>query len=213
MDASGRRAKDAGAAGPPAQKWRNDRTRKRAMALVPFADIDKLPPKAKDYWDRLAAKLNIFRMLANADTMMEPALRFGGAILSKQDLGADLRELVILLVAELEGGEYEWNQHVPIGLKCGCTQAQIDALAARRLDDPAFNAKEKALVAFAAEVIEKVKASEASLAEAQKHFSPKEIVEIILTCGFYMTMARLTETTRTDVDPPAGSVVVDSLRR
>ena len=87
------------------------------MALVPFADIDALPPKAKDYWDKLTAKLNIFRMLANADTMMEPALRFGGAILSKQQLGADLRELVILLVAELEGGEYEWNQHVPIGLR------------------------------------------------------------------------------------------------
>ena len=183
------------------------------MALVPFADIDRLPPKARDYWDRLAVKLNIFRMLANADTLMEPALRFGGAILSRQELGADLRELVILLVAALEGGEYEWNQHVPIGLACGCTQAQIDALAARRFDDPAFSAKEKALVAFAAEVIEKVKSSEETLAEAQKHFSPKEIVEIILTCGFYMTMARLTETTRTDIDPAAGTKVTDSLNR
>lgn len=48
---------------------------------------------------------------------------------------------------------------------------------------------------------------------SSKHFSPKEIVEIILTCGFYMTMARLTETTRTDIDPPAGSAVVDSLNR
>ncbi|MDP1738431.1 MAG: carboxymuconolactone decarboxylase family protein [Caulobacter sp.] len=183
------------------------------MALVPFADTDKLPPKAAEYWGKLTVKLNIFRMLANADTMMEPALRFGGAILSRQQLGADLRELVILLVAELEGGEYEWVQHVPIGLRCGCTQGQIDALATRRLDDPAFSAKEKALLAFAAEVIEKVKASEASLAEAQKHFSAKEIVEIILTCGFYMTMARLTETTRTDIDPPAGGAVVDSLQR
>ncbi|MFZ5668786.1 MAG: carboxymuconolactone decarboxylase family protein [Pseudomonadota bacterium] len=183
------------------------------MPLVPFADIDRLPPKAKAYWDRLAVKLNIFRMLANADTLMEPALRFGGAILSRQELGADLRELVILLVAELEGGEYEWNQHVPIGLRAGCTQAQIDALEARRLDDPVFDARERALLAFAAEVIEKVKSSEATLAEARKHFSPKEIVEIILTCGFYMTMARLTETTRTDIDPPAGGAVVESLQR
>jgi len=183
------------------------------MALIPFADIDNLPPKAAEYWGKLAAKLNIFRMLANADTMMEPALRFGGAILSKQQLGADLRELVILLVAELEGGEYEWVQHVPIGLRCGCTQAQIDALKVRRLDDASFNAKEKALLAFAAEVIEKVKAGEDVTREAIKHFSPKEIVEIILTCGFYMTMARLTETTRTDIDPPAGSAVVDSLQR
>jgi alkylhydroperoxidase family enzyme len=183
------------------------------MPLVPFADIDKLPPKAREYWDRLAAKLNIFRMLANADTMMEPALRFGGAILSKQQLGADLRELVILLVAELEGGEYEWHQHVPIGIACGCTEDQIEAIRHRRLDADVFSAREKALLHFAAEVIENVKASEASLAEARKHFSPKEIVEIILTCGFYMTMARLTETTRTDIDAADGGKVVAALNR
>lgn len=183
------------------------------MALIPFADIDALPPKAKEYWDGLAVKLNIFRMLANADTLMAPALRFGGAILSKQQLGADLRELVILLAAELEGGEYEWNQHVPIALGCGCTQGQIDAVKARRYDDAAFDAREQALMVFAAQVIEKVRADEDVTRRAAEHFSPKEIVEIILTCGFYMTMARLTETTRTDVDPPAGSIVVDSLKR
>ena len=88
-----------------------------------------------------------------------------------------------------------------------------EALNAAELDVAAVVAKEKALVAFAREVIEDVKASEASLAEAQKHFSPKEIVEIILTCGFYMTMARLTETTRTDIDPPAGGRIVESLNR
>ena len=32
-------------------------------------------------------------------------------------------------------------------------------------------------------------------------------MEIILTCGFYMTMARLTETTRVDVDAPPGVAV------
>lgn len=183
------------------------------MPLVPFADIDALPPKAKETWDGLAAKLNIFRMMANADTLMGPALRFGGAILSKQELGADLRELVILLAAELEGGEYEWNQHVPIGLACGCTQGQIDAVKARRYDDPAFNAREQALMVFSAQVIEKVRADEDVVRRAMEHFSPKEIVEIILTCGFYMTMARLTETTRTDIDPPAGGRIVEALNR
>lgn len=183
------------------------------MSLVPFADIEALPPKARDYWNKLAAKLNIFRMLANADTLMEPALRFGGAILSKQQLGADLRELVILLVAELEGGEYEWHQHVPIALACGCTQGQVDALAARLFDDAAFNEREKALIVFAAEVIENVRASEEATRRAMDHFTAKEIVEIILTCGFYMTMARLTETTRTDIDAAAGGKVVEALNR
>ena len=46
-----------------------------------------------------------------------------------------------------------------------------------------------------------------------KFLSAREIVELILTIGFYMTMARVTETTRTDLDPPAGTKVVDALRR
>jgi hypothetical protein len=43
--------------------------------------------------------------------------------------------------------------------------------------------------------------------------SPREIVELIMTIGFYLTAARITETTRTDLDPPAGTRVIDQIRR
>ncbi len=49
--------------------------------------------------------LNIFKMMANADTLIVPVTRLGGAILSRQKLDAKLRELVILQVApHIEGG-------------------------------------------------------------------------------------------------------------
>jgi len=183
------------------------------MPLIPFADMDALPEDAREAYARLPAKLNIFRMMANAETCFMPTLRAGGAILGRQQLGADLRELVILLVAKLEGGEYEWVQHVPIALAVGCEQAQIDALEKGDFSAACFDAKEKALLRLAAEVTEKVRASEEAVKSAAAHFSPREIVEIILTCGFYMTMARLTETTRVEIDRPEGTAIVDSLRR
>ena len=74
----------------------------KRVARLPLIDPETTTGDIRASFDRMPVKLNIFRMLANADTLMEPALRFGGAILSKQQLGADLRELVILLVAELE---------------------------------------------------------------------------------------------------------------
>ena len=141
------------------------------------------------------------------------ALRFGGAILGRQKLGADLRELVILLVAKIEGGTYEWVQHVPIALACGCRQEQIDALEKADLAAACFDAREKVLLAFAEDVIRNVAASEANVEAAKEHFSPQEIVEIILTCGFYMTMARLTETTRVEIDAPGGAAVLESLQK
>ena len=43
--------------------------------------------------------------------------------------------------------------------------------------------------------------------------SREEIVEIIMTCGFYMTMARMTETLQVDVDAPGGEAIVKELER
>lgn len=183
------------------------------MALLPFANTDALPEKAKEAFDRLPRKLNIFRMWANAPECFVSGLRFGGSILVRQKLDAALRELVILLVARLEGGTYEWVQHVPIAEDVGCRKDQIAALEHGRFDDPAFDAREKALLRFAREVIRDVKASEEAVRAMQQHFSPQEIVEAILTCGFYMTMARLTETTRTDIDAPGGMAVLNELGR
>jgi len=62
-------------------------------------------------------------------------------------------------------------------------------------------------------VIEKVRADEETVKRASRYFSPQEIVEIIVTCGFYMMLSRLTETTRTDVDAPSGTAVVEELAR
>jgi alkylhydroperoxidase family enzyme len=183
------------------------------MAVIPFADIDALPEKARAAYDRLPRKLNIFRMWANAPACFVSGLRFGGSILAKQKLDAALRELVILLVARLEGGTYEWAQHVPIAEGVGCSKDQIAAIEAERLDDSCFGAREKVLLRFSREVIRDVRASEDAVQAMQAHFSPQEIVETILTCGFYMTMARLTETTRTDIDGPGGMAVLDELGR
>ena len=177
------------------------------MPLIPYADIAALPEDAAKVYEGLPRKLNIFRMWANAATCFRPGVSFGSAILSKQKLAADLRELIILIVARLEGGIYEWVQHVPIGKRAGCTDAQIAALEALRLDDAAFDARAKAMLKLVREVVRDVKASESTVEAASAHFLPQEIVEIILTAGFYMTMARMTETTRVEVDAPPGVAV------
>lgn len=183
------------------------------MPVIPYADIAALPEDAREAFENLPKKLNIFRMWANAPACFRQGLRFGGAILSRQKLGADLRELVILLVAKIEGGTYEWVQHVPIAEACGCRKEQIDALEKGDFAAASFDAREKALLALAEDVIRNVRASEENVKAAREHFSPQEIVEIIITCGFYMTMARLTETTRVEIDAPGGAAIVESLMK
>jgi alkylhydroperoxidase family enzyme len=183
------------------------------MPLIPYADLVHTPQDVREAFARLPRKLNIMKMLANAPAAFVPCMRFGGAILGRQKLKPAHRELVILLVSHLEEGAYEWVQHVPIAEAAGCSKAQIAAIEEGRLEEECFNGREQSLLRLAREVIENVRADEDTVKAAKTHFSAQEIVEIILTCGFYMMLTRLTETTRTDMDTPSGTAVVEELAR
>jgi alkylhydroperoxidase family enzyme len=183
------------------------------MSLVPYPDIGKLPEEVHNALAQAPVQLNIFKMMANAETCFVPFSRLGAAILGRQKLDSKLRELAILLAVKMEGGEYEWVQHVPIAISVGATQEQVDAIADRKLLGSCFSNLERTVLRLTEQVVEKVRADEPVVREAQGFLSPREIVELIMTIGFYMTAARITETTRTDLDPPAGTKVLDQIRR
>lgn len=183
------------------------------MARLPLIDPEKTSGDARAAFDKMPIKLNIFRMLAHAETNFIPAMRFANSILHRQKLGHVNRELLILQVAQLEGGAYEWRQHVPIALGVGVPQRQIDCIEQGQYSGAASNAAERALLAFGREVIENVRVSDSVFADMRAHFSEQEIVESIMTIGFYMMMARLTEATETDLDPAAGMSLFNSGQR
>jgi len=179
------------------------------VARLPLIDPETTSGDIRASFDRMPVKLNIFRMMAHAEANMIPAMRLGNSILHKQKLSAVNRELLILQAAQLEGGAYEWRQHVPIALGVGATQAQIEAVERGDYSDASLNEAERALLVFGREVVEKVRVQDAVFAGVRKHFSDQEIVETIVALGFYMMMARLTEATETDLDPAAGMQVYD----
>jgi alkylhydroperoxidase family enzyme len=183
------------------------------VARLSLIDPETTTGDIRASFDRMPVKLNIFRMMANAEANMIPAMRLGNSILHKQTLSAVNRELLILQVAKLEDGAYEWRQHVPIALGVGVTQHQIDGLERGHYDDDVFNEAERALLAFSKEVVENVRVSEPVFAKMRKHFAEQEIVETIFAIGFYMMRARLTEATETDLDPAAGMRLFDTSKK
>jgi alkylhydroperoxidase family enzyme len=179
------------------------------MARLPLINPATTTGDIRASFDRMPVVLNIFRMMAHAETNFIPAMRFANSILHRQKLSHVSRELLILQVAQREQGEYEWRQHVPIALGVGVTQQQIDCIEQGRYGDAAFSPAEKALLAFGREVIDNVRVSAPVFAAMRQHFSEQEVVESILAIGFYMTMARLTEATEVDLDPAAGMTVFE----
>jgi alkylhydroperoxidase family enzyme len=182
------------------------------MARLPYVDPEAAPEAVREALARLPVKLNIFRMMAHAETSFRPMLSLGMSILAQQKLSPKLRELIILRVGSLSHARYEWVQHVPIALAAGASEAQIAALERGDVEGP-FDELERTVLRFATEVVREVRAGDDTFAALAALVSPREVVEVLLTIGYYMMIARLLESTAVDLDPPAGTRIVDAGRR
>ena len=148
--------------------------------------------------------LNIFRMMANAETAFRPWLRWGAALLSDLQLDPLLRELAILRVARLTPhAEYEWVQHAGIARAVGATDEQVDALERDEADAACFSDVEQLVLRFTTEVVRDARASDEALEGLIAALSPREVVELMMVIGQYMLVARVMATTHIDMDEPA----------
>jgi len=149
--------------------------------------------------------LNLHRTLGHAP-LMAKAMR-GMAYALRYDAVTPrlLREMTILRVGQLYGGEYETIQHAPLALKCGLTQAQIDDMPnwkASKLFDP----RQHALMGYVDAVLDKRGAvDDATFDEFARFFSPREIVEITVLTGFYYNNILITNALRIEHDPPGAA--------
>ena len=135
------------------------------MPRIPYPDLGtRSSPEVREMLARLPTPANIFNMMAHAETCVKPVMKLGGTLLGKLELDPKLRELCLLHAVKLEGGEYEWVQHVPIARDLGCTRG-ADRRAGRKATTSAacFDAREKAALRFTREVVVDVRASEAAV--------------------------------------------------
>jgi alkylhydroperoxidase family enzyme len=152
--------------------------------------------------------LNIFKTLAHAETALRPFLRFGGAILGQLELDPKLRELAILQVAHAAEAEYEWIQHVTIAQAVGVPDDQIDAVERGELD--AFADPERAVLELAAAVVAGPRVPDELFERLRAHFDDRRIVELLLTVGDYLMLARVMTVLEIDLDEAVGSAVIDT---
>lgn len=178
------------------------------MPRLPLLDKDSAEGDAARALGSAVGHMGVFRMLAHASECVVPTMRLGRAILGKQKLNPRQRELLILLAMRLEGGEYEYVQHVDIALGVGATQEEVDAIADLRLDAPVFSEADKALLAFGRAVTVDVRVPQPVFEAVHAHFDARELVESIIAIGFYMVLARVTEALEVPLDEVQGMTVL-----
>ncbi len=175
------------------------------MALLPYVDESKAPEKTREILNRGKVKMNVARMIANSDAAFYPFSMLGNSLLTRSKLDAKLREIAILRTAKVSRSVYEWTQHVPIAKAVGVTDAQIAAMENPQ-NATCFNEVESLVIKFTDEVARNVKGSPATVEQLKKHMGGAEIVDLILSIGFWGMVARLLETTEVDLEDFAGKV-------
>ncbi len=178
------------------------------MARLPYVDPEAASQGVREALEALPP-LNIFRMLAHADSAFLPYLGLGGVLLAQLELDPNLRELAILLVAAHTGAEYEWIQHVGISKALGIDDEQITAVQRGDLQSACLDPDAQVLLRFTSEVLQRPRAGDETFTALIKRFPPRQIIELLLVIGTYNMLARVMTTLDIDLDPAAGSAVID----
>ena len=177
------------------------------MALLPYVDEATAPQSIREMLERTQVKINVFRMICNSEAMAKPFARFANTLLTRVKLDFKLRELAVLRVAELCHSVYEWTQHLPIAADCGVSPEQVAAIADWE-HAKCFNELERLVLRLTDDVTRNVKGRKETIEALAKHLSAEQIVELVLSIGFWGLIARLLETLEIDLEDFAGELNV-----
>ena len=143
---------------------------------------------------------NLYRMLLNSPPVARGWLDLLTAIRQQCNLSGKYRELAIIRIAEINDAPYEYTSHVPLGIKEGMTQQQIDTLKDWR-NSGAFDETERAVLAYTDSMTREVHVSDDVFAAVARHFNARETTELTATIAAYNLVSRFLEALQ--IDPEA----------
>lgn len=165
------------------------------MARLPYADLAH--PEAQPLVNQIIAErgsvLHLYQMLLHSPPVAAGWLNYLTAIRQLSTLPGDLRELVIMRIAILNGAPYEADQHAPIALKEGVTQAQLDALADWADSPHQFDERQRAVLAYTDAMTRAVQVPEPVFAAVRQLFGERLVVELTATVAAYNMVSRFLE--------------------
>ncbi|CAM5186427.1 Putative membrane protein OS=Castellaniella defragrans (strain DSM / CCUG 39792 / 65Phen) OX=1437824 GN=BN940_02181 PE=4 SV=1 [Castellaniella denitrificans] len=165
------------------------------MARIDYADLNR--GEAAALADRIVAErgsvLHLYQMLLHSPPAAEGWLNYLTAIRHRCALDGAIRELVIMRIAHLNRAPYEADQHAPIALREGLRQDQLDALALDEIPADRFDARERAVLAYADAMTRTVQVTDAVFQAVRRHFPDRELVELTATVAAYNMVSRFLE--------------------
>lgn len=170
------------------------------MPRIPYPDVGTLPETMRKML--AGTPLNVVRMGAHASPALFQAQgQLGYAIANPEVLEPRIREAAILRVAYLSASRYELHHHIPLAAAAGVSEADMQHI--RSGSYVALDPVLAAVCHFTDEVVQSIAPSDTTLAALRALLSDQVLVNLILTIGCYMSIARLIAVTGIEPDEAA----------
>ena len=173
-----------------------------APRIAPLQDDALTPEQTEALLPMRTGKmgvLNIFRTLAHAPKALARFNQWGGYVLSRRnDLPEREREIVILRIGFLCKSGYEFTQHTRIGLEAGLSGEEIARI--KQGASAGWNAADAALIRAADELNADHFITEPTWKELRSHFSEKQCMDVVFTCGQYTQVSMILNTFGVQLD-------------
>ena len=161
---------------------------------LPLVPVDADDPVLIEIFDAVRGMgmevPTLYQALGNSPGMLRAWTAFAWPLRSDATTPRELRELMIMRVAQLTAAPYEWLAHWNMAVGHGVAEEQLRALADWRQSD-AFSEQERAALTTADELTLELGLSDGTWSELTALFEPAEIVELILTAAFYSCVSRV----------------------
>jgi 4-carboxymuconolactone decarboxylase len=167
---------------------------------VTHPTVPRMPPRADKDLDEPTRELvgaalqpgappapNLVRTLAWYPGILRRWLPYGAKLLNGGQLPDRLREIIILRVAVHTRSDYEWSQHVLIGLDAGLTEDEIAALLPG--GEWTWSDLDAVVIRAVDELNADARISAATWDALAEVFTPEQLVELPMVTGAYTNLA------------------------
>ncbi len=146
--------------------------------------------------------LALFRTLQVHGELAARMRPLGAGILGHGLVEPRLREIMIHRTCARCGAEYEWGVHaVAFGKPLGLSDEQLAATVGGAPDDAVWSDSERAVISLADELHDSAAVSDATFSELERHFSPEQILELVVAAGWYHTISFVINAARVQREP------------
>ena len=179
------------------------------MARIPYPERNALQHEAALALDSMKP-MNIFRMLARADSMAPPIFDAATRLFTKgcTELSPRLRQVAILRVAGAGGFDYLVAHHEPISRRVHMSDIEIASCLSSDEDGwRKLGSTESAVARYATESTLAINVADDTFNAVRADLSDRQLVELTVVVGFYNFIGRFLIALQIEVEPVTGSVV------